>query len=310
MANPGVWSGRGTTLLRVAGGVESIILGDVQLLGQLRTAYATAQAQQTMGQLLNRLCQAALHAGRRARAETGIATGAPSMAAAAVQFATTHVGGMARRRVLIVGGGQIGRAIAAALSRQRCEWVTVATRDPEAFAAAGGSRHACAVRSDTAIPALLSQADAVSPRGHRATAILQPHLFEPAARPTADGDPRFRAPLQSRGRRAGAERHAAAVGPVHHGARKAFASTVCTPTSPGGARADAVRTTHFEGRPRQHSPRARQCLASERRTRRVRQRPSQMRSIGFARASFSSPSARTTIPAALRYARVAGSTFP
>jgi glutamyl-tRNA reductase len=147
-------------LLRVASGVESIVLGDVQLLGQLRTAYATAQAQQTTGPLLNRLCQAALHAGKRARAETGIASGAASMAAAAVQFAARHAGGLAMRRVLIVGGGQMGRAIAAYLSRQGSDRVTVATRDPDAFAAAGGTRHVCAVRSDT-ILALVSDADVV-----------------------------------------------------------------------------------------------------------------------------------------------------
>ena len=54
----------------------------------------------------------------------------------------------------------MGRAIAAGLSRQGCERVTVATRDPDAFAAAGGTRHACAVRPD-AILALVSDADVV-----------------------------------------------------------------------------------------------------------------------------------------------------
>ena len=147
-------------LLRVAGGVESIVLGDVQLLGQLRGAYAAAQAQQTTGPLLNKLCQAALHAGKRARAETGIAAGAASIAAAAVQSAATHTGSLARRCVLIAGGGQMGRAIAATLSRHDCDRVTVATRDPDAFAAAGGLRHACAVSSDN-IPALLTETDVV-----------------------------------------------------------------------------------------------------------------------------------------------------
>jgi Glutamyl-tRNAGlu reductase, N-terminal domain len=109
--------------------------------GQLGAAYATAQAHQTTGPLLNRLCQAALHAGKRARAETGIASGAASMAAAAVQFAARHAGGLAMRRVLIVSGGQMGRAIAAGLSRQGRERVTVATRDPR--------RHAGSHRSDS-----------------------------------------------------------------------------------------------------------------------------------------------------------------
>ena len=147
-------------LLRVAGGIESIVLGDVQLVGQLRTAYATARAQSTTGPLLNRLCQAALHAGKRARAETGIARGAASMAAAAVHLATTRAGGMQRRRVLIVGGGQMGRAIATALSRQPCESVTVATRDPAAFTTAGGPRLAGVAPSES-VPGLLPETDVV-----------------------------------------------------------------------------------------------------------------------------------------------------
>ena len=145
-------------LLRVAGGIDSVVLGDVQLLGQLRTAYGTAQARRTTGPLLNKLCQTALGVGKRARAETGIAQGPASIAAAAVQLAARHVGGMDGRRVVIVGGGQMGRAIASALSRQRCERITMATRAPDAFA--DGPRHVSAVRPGE-IPALLPHADVV-----------------------------------------------------------------------------------------------------------------------------------------------------
>jgi len=82
------------------------------------------------------------------------------MAAAAVHLATTRAGGMKRRRVLIVGGGQMGRAIATVLSRQPCESVTVATRDPAAFTAAGGTRHASAVPSES-VAGLLPEVDVV-----------------------------------------------------------------------------------------------------------------------------------------------------
>ncbi len=162
-------------LLRVAGGIESIVLGDVQLVGQLRTAYAAARAQSTAGPLLNRLCQAALHAGKRARAETGIAKGAASMAAAAVHLATTRAGGMKGRRVLILGGGQMGRAIATALSRQLCESVTVATRDPAALTAAGGTRHACAVSTES-VAGLLPEADVVFTVSGTRTRLITPQL--------------------------------------------------------------------------------------------------------------------------------------
>ena len=166
-------------LLRVATGIESIMLGDVQLLGQLRTAYAAARAQHATGPLLNRLCQAALHAGKRARAETGIATGAASLAAAAVRLAITRAGGMNGRHVLIIGGGQMGRAIGKALSRQPCESVTVATRDPAAFAAAGGTRHACAVASEN-VPRLLHDADVLFTASGAGTRLITRQLVRRA----------------------------------------------------------------------------------------------------------------------------------
>ena len=147
-------------LLRVAGGIESIVLGDVQLLGQLRTAYASARAEHTTGPLLNRLCQAALNAGKRARTETAIAKGTASMASAAVELATIESSGVSGKRILIVGGGRMGQAIATALAGQRCEEVTVATRAPHAFAAGSCMPYARAVPADT-ISALLPQSDVI-----------------------------------------------------------------------------------------------------------------------------------------------------
>jgi glutamyl-tRNA reductase len=145
-------------LFRVAAGVESVVLGDVQLLGQLRSAYAKARALNTTGPLLNKVCQTALNVGKRARAETAIATGASSMASAAVELAVAGLGGLTGRHAAIVGGGQMGRAIAAALSHRHCQHVTVATRDPEFCAAAGGRRYASVV-AQSEIATLLARAD-------------------------------------------------------------------------------------------------------------------------------------------------------
>jgi glutamyl-tRNA reductase len=158
-------------LFRVAAGVESVILGDVQLLGQLRSAYAKARALNTMGPVLNKVCQTALNAGKRARAETGIATGASSMASAAVELAMAALGGLTGRHAAIVGGGQMGRAIAAALGHRHCEHVTVATRDPDLFAAAGGGRYASVVaQSETAT--LLARADVLFAASGAVTQVI------------------------------------------------------------------------------------------------------------------------------------------
>ncbi len=98
-------------LLRVACGLDSMVLGDVQILGQVKEAYRLARQAGTAGVLLDRLLETALHAGKRARAETAIGAGHVSMSSSAVAAAVATVG-LRDRRVLVVGAGETARLAA------------------------------------------------------------------------------------------------------------------------------------------------------------------------------------------------------
>jgi glutamyl-tRNA reductase len=100
-----------THLLRVACGLDSMVLGDVQILGQVKDAYALARQAGTAGVLLDRLLETALHAGKRARTETAIGAGHVSMSSSAVAAAVATVG-LRGRRVLVVGAGETARLAA------------------------------------------------------------------------------------------------------------------------------------------------------------------------------------------------------
>ena len=106
-----------THLLRVACGLDSMVLGDVQILGQVKDAYALARQAGTAGVLLERLLETALHAGKRARAETAIGAGHVSMSSSAVAAAANTVG-LRGRRVLVVGAGETARLAARSNARR------------------------------------------------------------------------------------------------------------------------------------------------------------------------------------------------
>ncbi len=99
-------------LFSVASGLDSMILGEFEILGQVRTALEMAVQQKTVGPLLSALFQTAIHTGKRARSETGIGRGAASAAYAAIQLAREKVGPLKGRCVLIIGAGEMGQRVA------------------------------------------------------------------------------------------------------------------------------------------------------------------------------------------------------
>jgi glutamyl-tRNA reductase len=115
-------------LLRVAAGLDSMILGEHQILGQVREAQSRAQEAETLGPLTHRLWSAALHAGKRARAETDIGMGAVSVAQAAVCLAERAVGELRGRRVLLIGAGDTCRLAARHVADRRPSQLWVANR--------------------------------------------------------------------------------------------------------------------------------------------------------------------------------------
>ena len=96
-------------LFTVSSGLDSLVVGENQILGQVRRAYVQAQEASATGPVLEKLFPWAIRVGKRARSETNIARGASSVSAAAVELARKIFGEMAGRNVLLLGAGKMGR---------------------------------------------------------------------------------------------------------------------------------------------------------------------------------------------------------
>jgi glutamyl-tRNA reductase len=117
----------------VACGLDSMVVGEAQVLGQLRGAYRAAREQGTLGGGLGGLAEQALRVGKRAHAETGIDRAGQSLVSVGVDLAAEAVGGLAGRRALVVGAGSMAALAASTLQRAGVGNgdVTVANRTPE-----------------------------------------------------------------------------------------------------------------------------------------------------------------------------------
>jgi len=94
-------------LMRVAAGLDSLVLGESQILGQVVTAYRTASAHNTVGPILSRLFELSIHAGKRARTESGIGVNPASVSSVAVKLARRHLGNLADKTVMLLGAGKM-----------------------------------------------------------------------------------------------------------------------------------------------------------------------------------------------------------
>jgi glutamyl-tRNA reductase len=114
-------------LFRVAAGLDSMVPGEGEILGQVRAAYEAGAC----GPVLDRLFRGALHAGRKARAETAIGESPSSVSAAAAALAQQVFGELEGRRVLIVGAGKVGELAARNLLSRGAEVAFVANRSAD-----------------------------------------------------------------------------------------------------------------------------------------------------------------------------------
>ena len=115
-------------LFEVAAGIDSAVLGETEIVGQVREAWDFAMKQGTSRSTLNLLFRYALESGKRARTETGISRSTASVAHAAVEMAEEILGTLSGKRVLVVGAGEMGEGVAGALSRAGTESITVLNR--------------------------------------------------------------------------------------------------------------------------------------------------------------------------------------
>ncbi|NUT94028.1 MAG: glutamyl-tRNA reductase [Saccharothrix sp.] len=130
-------------LFSVAGGLDSMVVGEAQILGQLRTAYNRADEAGVVGRTLHELVQQALRVGKRVHSDTDIDHAGASVVSEALSDAAQALGGLAGRRALVVGAGSMGGLAAAHLRRAGIGEVVIANRT-----AANGVRLAEALTAD------------------------------------------------------------------------------------------------------------------------------------------------------------------
>ncbi|HEX2164838.1 MAG TPA: glutamyl-tRNA reductase [Thermoanaerobaculia bacterium] len=121
----------GRHLLRVAAGLESMVLGEPEILGQVRQAHELAEAVGATGAVTRRLLRVAAETGRRARAETAISTGAVSLGYAVVELARNIFSDLSQAGVLVLGAGETARQVVRNLLDRGARRVQVANRGAE-----------------------------------------------------------------------------------------------------------------------------------------------------------------------------------
>ncbi|MCC5621978.1 glutamyl-tRNA reductase [Nostoc sp. CHAB 5715] len=115
-------------VMRVAGGLDSLVLGEGQILAQVKTTHKLGQQYNGIKTILNRLFKQALTAGKRVRTETSIGTGAVSISSAAVELAQIKVANLAACRVVILGAGKMSRLLVQHLISKGAVQISIVNR--------------------------------------------------------------------------------------------------------------------------------------------------------------------------------------
>ena len=118
-------------LFRVAAGLDSLVVGEPQILGQVKSAYTRANDLRATGTLTNRLFHSAFAVGKRVRTETGLAEGAVSVSYAAIALAKKIFGELGGLNVLILGAGEMAKLTGTHLQAQRVKQLVIASRTLE-----------------------------------------------------------------------------------------------------------------------------------------------------------------------------------
>lgn len=174
-------------LFRVSAGLDSMVVGEAQILGQVRTAYNTAQSTGTAGRTLHELFQRALRVGKRVHAETGLDAAGGSVVSEALADAATVLNGLTGRRALIVGAGSMGGLSAAALRRAGIGEIVIANRTERTGARLAELQieqgtPARAVALDD-LPTHIAEADVVVSCTGATGTVIDTGMIEPRTRP-------------------------------------------------------------------------------------------------------------------------------
>jgi len=173
---------------RVAAGLDSLVVGEPQILGQVKEAYTAASDVRAAGPLLNRLFHTSFGVGKRVRTETGLGAGAVSVSYAAVSLARKIFGDLKGRSVLVIGAGEMGKLTALHMKAQGVQSVTIVSRTmahaAQTAQAIGGASAAPWEELDTALSGsdiVISATGAASPilTKARVEAVMRPRRNRP-----------------------------------------------------------------------------------------------------------------------------------
>lgn len=165
-------------LLQVAAGLDSLVLGEPQILGQITQAYEAALAQGAAGTVLSALFRAAIHTGKRVRTETAIGLNPASVSSVAANLAGQLWGDLSSKRVLLIGAGEMGAMAVGALLKRGVSNIVVTNRTYEHAAQLAQSWGGRAV-SFQQLPAALGEADIVLTSTGAPHSILNRTLLAP-----------------------------------------------------------------------------------------------------------------------------------
>ncbi|MCZ7392835.1 MAG: glutamyl-tRNA reductase [Candidatus Methanoperedens sp.] len=115
-------------LLRLTSGLESMIVGEDQILGQVKELFLMAKKAGAVGKTLDTAFGKAIQVGKRIRSETGINKGSVSIGSAAVELAESNLGGLEGKTVMVIGAGEMGTLVARALANKNIKVIYVANR--------------------------------------------------------------------------------------------------------------------------------------------------------------------------------------
>ncbi len=164
-------------VFRVASALDSLVVGEAQILGQLKAAYAVAATARTSGPLLGRCLERAFGVAKRVRTETAIARGAANVSTVAVNLAGRVFGDLTGKSVLVVGAGKMSRLAAKHLYTSGALRIVVTNRSPAKAEALAGEIDGVARPWDD-LPQLLADADVVISSTGAREPILTKALFK------------------------------------------------------------------------------------------------------------------------------------
>ena len=176
-------------LFSVASGLDSLVLGEPQILGQVKTSYEQALAASTAGHILHRLYQSTFSAAKRARSETAIGKQAVNISSCAVELAKRIFGDLTGKTVMLIGAGEMAELAARHLRGNGCTSILVANRTLERATNLAIEFEGHALTLDK-LPEYLDSADIIVSSTGASTYVLLPETVKEAMK-TRNGKPMF-----------------------------------------------------------------------------------------------------------------------